>query len=159
MVVLDFSCVNHRTIFLRRIFQNKMKGFGNVEYWTCQCGTNNAAGFRTCPVCGKAKTGGGAGRSKSAVAQRSGRQTLDVSAPAAAGMVANYPPLFVRITQFCPREIDADNISGGLKQLQDTIAESLGRPGDSTKEGFQWQCRWKNSEETLLLIEIFEERI
>lgn len=66
-------------------------------------------------------------------------------------------PLLCRITRRVPhsKRLDDDNLSGGAKQLRDAIATSLGRKGDSEKDGLFWEYCQEKADKHETVIEIF----
>ena len=83
------------------------------------------------------------------------QKTLDIPAQTPTGMVNIAGSVLVRITRVGKRRLDSDNMSGGCKELRDSIAAMLGRKGDSEKDGMSWEyCQEKGEPETR--IEIYE---
>ncbi len=128
--------------------------------WQCpSCGAYNAKGVTICS-CGGTGNHNNAGRNKSAKPKSGKSKTLERSTRTAQSVGNNdTSSLLVKVTQYSPRELDEDNLSGGCKQLRDAVAESLGRTGDSKAEGFLWQYEWqpcREKGEKELVIEIYD---
>jgi len=76
--------------------------------------------------------------------------------------MVNLPgPLVIRLIRHYrkgEREYDDDNMSGGCKELRDSIAAALGRGGDSAQDGFAWEYAQRPSEtgEPMTEIEIYQ---
>jgi len=90
--------------------------------------------------------------------KRGERETLGVEGKAPGFMVSIDCPVFVRITRISPRQLDDDNLSGGCKELRDAIAASLGRKGDSEKDGMKWEYKQEKGDHATR-VEIFKEEV
>jgi len=100
-------------------------------------------------------------RGRTAEQKRNELRPLDSPAQGPVSMVNLPGPLVIRLIRHYrkgEREYDDDNMSGGCKELRDSIAAALGRGGDSAQDGFTWEYAQRPSEtgEPMTEIEIYK---
>lgn len=139
-----------------------MKGLSHAQFdtlgtWEC-CDRYYTAAVRECRVCGSPKSDNPDERHNQPQPEHRKLQTLELPPQAKKAMVNITGNLLIRITrQINSGGLDSDNLSGGLKELRDAIAEALGRQGDSEKDGLRFEyCQLKGQKATI--IEIFKEK-
>lgn len=138
-----------------------MKGISNerlqkLNLWKC-CDKLYAANCQQCRICGNPKADNNTARDSKSQPERSQQQALELPPQTKAAMVNLTGKLLVRITrQINSGGLDDDNLTGGIKELRDSIAEMLGRSGDSEKDGLRFEyCQLKGQK--AMIIEIFED--
>lgn len=131
-----------------------MKGIQDVKMWEC-CGKYYSVAVNQCRVCGSAKDNNNPERNKHAKPEHCQLQALELPAQVKKTMVNLTGNLLIRITrQANSGGLDDDNLSGGSKELRDAIAEALGRPGDSAKNGLRFEYS-QSKGSAAMIIEIF----
>ena len=85
------------------------------------------------------------------------QRTLERKTQAPPLLVCAHIPLLVRITRvYVDRSYDDDNLNGGCKELRDAIASALGRRGDGTENGLQFEYLQRPGERPQAIIEVFK---
>lgn len=135
---------------------HEMKGIQNVKMWEC-CGKYYSAAVKQCKACGSAKGNNNLERNKQSEPKCCKLQALELPPQIKKAMELFTGQLLVRITrQANSAGLDDDNLTGGCKELRDAIAEALGRPGDSAKDGLRFEyCQTRGP--AAMMIEIFTE--
>lgn len=111
----------------------------NLKLWLCDCGSYNCKGTAICLVCGKKRTDSCATRTLNTKPQRRKQDALGEKSAFAQTIQEFTGRLHITIERHGPRILDDDNFIGGCKQLRDVIAELLGKKGDSTSDGLEFE--------------------
>lgn len=109
-----------------------------LKLWQC-CGVYHASGVKVCSICGKSKLDNSPAERADAQPERSKQPALDCKSALAQALPRSAARYHITIERHSPRTLDDDNFCGGCKQLRDTIAELLGKTGDSEADGLTFE--------------------
>ena len=110
-----------------------------LKLWLCDCGSYNCNGADSCLVCGKKRPDSCATRTPDTKPERRKQDALGEKSAFAQTIQEFTGRLHITIERHSPRILDDDNFIGGCKQLRDAIAELLGKNGDSTRDGLEFE--------------------
>lgn len=105
--------------------------------WSC-CGEWLASGILFCPKCGKQRIDPCSAGRNHAKPERRESDALDAKSEVAEALQGTAGRFHITIERHGWGTLDGDNFCGGAKQLRDTIAELLGKEGDSTADGLEF---------------------
>lgn len=109
-----------------------------LKLWEC-CGNYNSRAIIVCPRCGKERPDSSATGICNTKSQRRKQDALGEKSAFAQTIQEFTGRLHITIERHSPRILDDDNFIGGCKQLRDAIAELLGKKGDSTSDGLEFE--------------------
>jgi hypothetical protein len=126
-----------------------------LKLWQC-CGVYHASGVRHCSICGKSKPDNNHPERADAQPERRKQSSLDCKSAIAQALPRSAARYHITIERHSPRTLDDDNFCGGCKQLRDTIAELLGKTGDSEADGLTFEYKQVKSKLKKTVIKISE---
>lgn len=126
-----------------------------LNLWQC-CGVYHASGVKVCSICGKGKFDSSPAERSHAEPERRKPSALDCKSAIAQALPHSAARYHITIERHSPRTLDDDNFCGGCKQLRDTIAELLGKSGDSEADGLTFEYKQNKSKIKKTVIKIRE---
>lgn len=128
----------------------------NLNLWEC-CGKLYSAGVKSCSLCGKSRSGDSMARVPDPEREYPESSALELPESLAPVLEGFTGPLAIWIERHGPRELDGDNFISGCKELRDSIAEILGRKGDSESDGLTFKYSQKKNMCQKMIISVYRE--
>lgn len=129
--------------------KEEMRG-NQYDIWKC-CDQYHAASLSTCSICGKVRSDGLAGDSNT-ISEHHQPSALELPSSVAPLLAGFTGRVVVGIERHARRELDYDNFIAGCKELRDSIAEALGRCGDSEQDDIAFEYGQVKSNDEKMVI-------